>query len=230
MAKFIDLTHVFETGMPGFRMRDKSGQMTKFTAQISPFLTHAESKPNYQGNASFEITYAAFQTSLGTYLDAPRHRYEGAPDIASLALSSLIAPGIVVDGRHCHQERPLSVADLPKAELLEGRAVLINFGYDQHWGAESYFNYPYVDRDGLRYLLDSKISLFGVDTLNADCSQDLERPAHTWFLANKIHIVENLSGLAVLQNKTFRFFAIPLRVSQAAAFPVRAFAEVDSSG
>lgn len=226
MPQFIDLTQTFENGMPGFRMRDKAGKLTEFTASIRPFLTHEESRPNYQGRASFEISQASFQTSIGTYLDAPRHRHEGMGDIASLELSTLISPGVVIDARHCTPVRPLSVDDLPPAESLAGRALLINFGWDRHWGSERYYEFPYVDRPGLQYLLDARISLFGVDALNADCPQDLDRPAHTWFLKNNIHIVENLTGLDQLHDRSFRFFAIPLKVRDAAAFPIRAFAEI----
>ncbi|AQQ07512.1 cyclase [Roseibium algicola] len=227
MTRFIDLTQTFENGMPGFRMCDKAGQATEFTARIHPFLTHEESKPNYGGNASFEITEVHFQTSIGTYLDAPRHRHEGMGDIASLEISSLISHGIVIDARGCSPNTPLTAEDLPRADTLAGRAVLINFGWDRHWGAEEYYNFPYVDRRGLQHLLDSEISLFGVDALNADCPKDLERPAHTWFLKNNIHIVENLTGLEQLHGQAFRFFAIPLKVRGAAAFPIRAFAEIE---
>ena len=56
MTRIIDLSHVFADGMPGFRMRNKSGDQTEFTARIRPFLTHEQSEPSYQGKASFEIT------------------------------------------------------------------------------------------------------------------------------------------------------------------------------
>ncbi len=226
MGKFIDLTQTFEDGMPGFRMKNKDGEMTEFTAHIRPFLTHEESKPNYGGKASFEITEVSFQTSIGTYMDAPRHRHDGLGDIASLPISSLVAEGVVIDARHCDQDKPLTATDFPSTTELKGKAVLINFGWDKHWGAEAYYSFPHVDRSGLQHLQDSGISLFGVDALNADWSQDLERPAHTWFLKNGIHIVENLCGLDQLYTKSFRFFAIPLKVREAAAFPIRAFAEV----
>jgi kynurenine formamidase len=225
MSNFIDLTQPFADGMPGFRMKNSADEMTEFTARIRPFLTHEQSKPNYDGKASFEITEVSFQTSIGTYLDAPRHRHEGMDDIASLSISSLVAPGVVIDARHCTPEMPLTDEDLPAKGELTGRAVLINFGWDQYWGMEDYYSYPYVDRAGLQHLLDARIALFGVDALNADWPKDLERPAHTWFLRNRIHIVENLRGLDELYGQPFRFFAIPLKVRDAAAFPIRAFAE-----
>jgi kynurenine formamidase len=226
MASIIDLSHTFADGMPGFRMKNRDGVRTEFTARIGPFLTHEESKPNYLGKASFEITEVSFQTSLGTYLDAPRHRFPCRADIADLPLSSLILDGVVIDARHAAPDRPLSRHALPAAGLLKGKAVLVNFGWDRHWGTEQYYSYPFVERDALSYLMDAGIGLFGVDALNADNPVDLDRPAHTWFLDADIHIVENLTGLDALIDKSFRFFAIPLKVKEAAAFPVRAFAVV----
>ena len=227
MSRFVDLTQTFEDGMPGFRMKDSAGEPVEFTARIKPFLTHEESEPNYDGKASFEITEVSFQTSIGTYMDAPRHRHKGMGDIASLDISTLISPGVVIDARYCSPERPLTAEDLPPQEHLSGRAVLVNFGWDKHWGTEAYYSFPHVDRTGLQHLLDARIALFGVDALNADSIKDPERPAHTWFLRNGIHIVENLCGLERLHGEAFRFFSIPLKVREAAAFPVRAFAELE---
>ena len=95
MSKFIDLSHYFEDDMPGFRMKDKDGSYTKFTANIKPFLTHEESKPKYNGKASFEITEISFQTSIGTYLDSPYHRYTEGRDISEIEIKEVIFPGVV---------------------------------------------------------------------------------------------------------------------------------------
>lgn len=224
--KIIDLTHPIEDGMPGFRMKDGAGNVTEFTARVRPFLTHRQSLPNYQGKASFEITEVGFQTSIGTYLDAPRHRFEGRADVAALELDTLILDCVVVDATFCTPERPLARGELPPSETLRGKAVLFHFGWDRHWGTESYYRYPYVDRDAIVHLRQTGIRLFGVDTLNADNPLDLERPAHTLFLDGGIHIVENLRGLNRLLHRSCRFYAIPLPVRDAAAFPVRAFAEL----
>ena len=75
MPKFIDLSHTFEDNMPSFRMKTPDGSITQCTARIKPFLTHAQSKPNYNGKASFEITEITFQTSIGMYLGFSYHKY-----------------------------------------------------------------------------------------------------------------------------------------------------------
>lgn len=222
----IDLTHVFREAMPGTRLKDPDGRLVEFRARIRPFLTHAQSAPNYDGKAAFEITEVEFHTSVGTYMDAPRHRFEGRGDISSLALDRLVLPGVVVDARHARPGEGLTLADIALPEDLAGKAVLVNFGWDRFWGEPAYYQVPYLARDVVAHLKAAGIALYGVDALNADCTADPERPAHTWLLGDDIPIVENLTGLDRLHGRRFRFFSLPVPVEGAAAFPVRAFAEV----
>ncbi len=150
----VDLSHVFEDGMPGTRFKAESGETVELTARIRPYMTHAQSLRHYDGKASFEISDVGFQSSVGTKMDAPRHRYEGADDVASIELDRLVLDGVVIDARHAEAGQQLGWTDLEFPEHLAGRAVLVSFG------------------------------------------------------------------------QRFRFFSIPLKARDAAAFPVRAFAEV----
>ena len=222
----VDLSHVFEDGMPGVRFKGENGESVELTAHIRPYMTHAQSHRHYDGKASFEISDVAFQSSVGTKLDAPRHRFEGAADIASIALDRLVLDGVVIDARHALPGQQLGWMDLQFPEHLAGRAVLVNFDWDRHWGTETYRSHPYVSREVVTRLCQARIALFGVDCANVDSTQDVARPAHTLFLGEDILIVENLTGLSRLHGHRFRFFSIPLKARDAAAFPVRAFAEV----
>jgi kynurenine formamidase len=222
----VDLSHVFHDGMPGVLFKRESGEVVELTAHIRPFMTHAQSGWHYEGKASFEISEVAFQTSVGTKLDAPRHRFEGAEDIAALDLSRLVLDGVVIDARHATPGQQFAWDDLQFPEHLAGRAVLVNFDWDRHWGTEIYRSHPFVSRDVIDRLCDAGIALFGVDCANVDSTQNPERPAHTRFLGRGILIVENLTGLSRLHGVPFRFFSIPLKARDAAAFPVRAFAEL----
>lgn len=222
----IDLSHEFHDAMPGVRFSNQAGEIVELTAHIKPFMTHHDSTAHYRGKASFEITDVAFQTSVGTKMDAPRHRFEGAEDIADLALDRMILDAVVIDARHASPAQELGWADLTVPHQLAGKAVLVNFGWDRHWGTEIYRQHPYLAREVLSDLLQAGIALFGVDCSNADSTRDPERPAHTWFLKEGILIVENLKGLGRLHGRSCRFFSIPLKARDAAAFPVRAFAEI----
>jgi arylformamidase len=222
----IDLSHIFHDGMPGVRFKSETGEAVELTARIRPYMTHVQSRRHYEGKASFEISDVAFQTSVGTKMDAPRHRFEGAQDIASIELNQLVLDGVIIDARHAGPAQQLGWADLQFPNNIAGRAVLINFGWDRHWGTETYRSHPYVSREVVTRLCEARIALFGVDCSNVDSTHDAERPAHTLCLSQGILIVENLTSLSYLPGQRFRFFSIPLKARDAAAFPVRAFAEV----
>jgi len=224
--RFIDVSHMIENGMPGFRMKNADGTVTQYSAQVRPFLTHEQSRPFYGGRAEFEITELTLQTSIGTYLDSPYHRHRDRRDIGQIALDDVILPGVVIDARGL---APLTAYDFTLAQQsleLTGKAVLINFGWDQHWGSEAYYSYPFLSRDAITFLMDAGARLVGVDTINIDDHRDPERPTHTRLLAEDILIVENLRGLDALHRTPFTFFAVPLKVKGAAAMPLRAFAQV----
>lgn len=75
-------------------------------------------------------------------------------------------------------------------------------------------------------LIDENVGLVGVDTINIDDHRNPSRPAHTRFLDEEIFIVENMTGLDSLHGESFRLFAVPLKPTQTAAMPIRAFAEL----
>jgi arylformamidase len=223
---FIDLSHDFEEGMPGFRLKDPQGNVTQFSAHIRPFLTHEQTRPNYNGLAEFEITEISFQTSIGTYLDSPYHRYPDRRDISQIRLEEVILPGVVIDVRGRQPLEAVGPDVLPQGLNLSGLAVLFNFGWDQYWGQEAYHTYPFIGQDLIERLETLSVRLVGVDTINVDDSRNPARPAHSRFLRRDILVLENMTNLSALLGKSFRLFAVPLKAKKAAAMPVRAFAEV----
>ncbi|MCB0170217.1 MAG: cyclase family protein, partial [Anaerolineae bacterium] len=166
------------------------------------------------------------QTSVGTYLDAPYHRYPDGRDISQIRLEEVILPGLVVDVRGSGPFEAVGPEVLPFGLNLAGKAVLFNFGWDRYWGTEAYQAYPFISPVLIETLLQAEVKLVGVDTVNIDNSRYLSRPAHSQFLQRDILIVENLTGLDQLHGCEFRFFAVPIKGKKVAAMPVRAFAEI----
>jgi kynurenine formamidase len=221
---FIDLSHDFADGMPGFSLR-RNGEVKQFTASVRPFLTHDMSAPFYDGKASFEITEVRFQTSIGTYLDSPRHRWPDRRDIASLRLDEVVLPGVRVDVPDANPNECIGLDRLSLPDDVSGKAVLVRFGWAGYWGMPAYEEYPFLGLDVLEALIERGAKLLGVDTFNVDTRTNPERPAHSELLARDILIVENLRGLELLPAHGFRFFAVPIKAVGAAAMTVRAFAE-----
>lgn len=222
---FIDLSHDFADGMPGFSLK-RDGETRQFTARIRPFVTHAQSAPFYQGKASFEITEMTFQTSIGTYLDSPRHRWEERRDISGLTLDEVILPGVCVTIDDAKPSERVGLRRLALPDDVRGKAVIFRFGWDRYWGREEYEEYPFLDVDVIEALIAGGAGMVGVDTFNVDTRADPARPAHSLLLARDILIVENLKGLDRLPADGFRFYAIPIKAVGAAAMPVRAFAQI----
>jgi kynurenine formamidase len=234
MSPFVDLSHLFEDGMPGFEARLPDGSTLRCTARIRPLITHEHSRRSFGGKAEFELTEMSFQSSIGTYIDAPYVRHRDRRDVGALQIEELVLPGIMVDLSHLAAGAGATVEDLARGAGgrldIAGKAVLCRFGWDRLWGKQAYFDaYPFLSRPALRHLIEGGARLVGVDTWNVDDNGDIERPAHTWLLERDIFIVENLCNLAALGRSTFRFFAVPIKARGAASMPIRAFAEVESA-
>ena len=167
-----------------------------------------------------------FQSTIGTYIDSPYHRYPEGKDISEIPLEDLIVPGIVIDARGHKPFEQIEKNILPPVEKLRGKAVLFCFGWDAHWGKEEYYSYPFISRECVRILIDAGVRMAGVDAINIDDTHDPERPAHSWLLKEGIFVVENLCNLDKLIGKEFRFFAIPVKGKKVAAMPIRAFGEI----
>lgn len=228
MDTFVDLSHAIADGMPGFRMTDEDGETVEYTARVEPFLTHEESARYYADGVSFEITELQLQTSVGTYLDAPAHRYPGGRDIADVAIEEVVAEGIVVDATGHAAGEAVGPEVLPDDVDLEDRAVLVQFGWDEHWGTEQYYEYPSLEPAAIDRLIDRGARLVGVDALNVDDADDPTRPAHSRLLDAEVFVLENLRNLDAVAGRPFRLFAVPLRAEGAVAMPVRAFAAIDT--
>jgi arylformamidase len=86
----------------------------------------------------------------------------------------------------------------------------VNTGWDQYWNSEMYFeNPPYLTQDSAQYLIDCRVKLVGIDSMNIDNTQGKSRPVHSLLLQEEIPIVEHLCCLDQLPDEGFTFTAIP---------------------
>ena len=192
---------------------------------IRDHLSRADSRRHYAPGTEFHIARIEMVANTGTYLDAPSHRFDGRSDLAELPLASLAdLDGVVL--RPEREGRAIGGEALGSADL-RGKAVLVETGWDRHFGTPAYFTgHPFLTREAARRLADGGAALVGIDSLNVDDTADGARPAHTILLDAGIPIVEHLTGLAALPGSGFRFFAVPPRIRGMGTFPVRAFALV----
>jgi kynurenine formamidase len=223
LRRVVDLSHVVEHGMdtyPGL-----PGPV------IEDHLSRAASRERYAPGTEFQIGRITLVANTGTYVDVPFHRFDGGADLSEVPLSRLVdlrGEAVTVDvTRHGRAIGPGVFEGLH----VEGRAVLVHTGWDRHWGTPAYAGaeHPFLSASAVRWLVERRPALVGIDSVNVDDMADLTRPAHTVLLRAEIPICEHMAGLAELVGREFRFHAAPVAVSGMGTFPVRAYALLAAS-
>ena len=213
----IDLSHDIEHGMVTYKGMP--------APTIADWLSRDASRARYTPGTTFQIGKIDLLANTGTSIDAPFHRYEGAPDIAGYALETVAnVPALVVRATQ-RTGRALDASRFAGLNV-KGKAVLVHTGWDAHWRTDRYAGgeHPFLTRDAAEALVAAGARLVGIDSLNIDDDKDGTRPAHTLLLGAGIAIVEHMTNLAAVPNEGFRFFAAPPKVKGMGSFPVRAFA------
>ena len=217
----VDLSHTIRAGLvtyPGLP-----------APTISDHLTREASRDVYAAGTEFAIGAITMVGNTGTYIDSPFHRYADGADLAGLDLNTLVdLPAIVVHRRDV-AARAVGADELPD-DIEAGCAVLIDTGWDRHFGTADYaVDAPFLSEVATELLVSRGVALVGIDSVNIDDASPESagrRPVHTALLGNGIHVVEHLTNLAALPARGARFTAVPPRVEGFGTFPVRAYATI----
>ena len=217
-SKLIDLSHTIENGLITYKGLP--------APVICDYLSREDSKKNYAEGTSFQIGKIEMVSNTGTYIDCPFHRYADGQDLNDTPLEHLAElKGIIL--RVPYSERMAIDVDCFKGLDLEGKAVLVNTGWDVHWSTEKYFkDHPFLTENAADYLKECKVCLVGIDSHNIDDTGTNTRPVHTILLGNGILIVEHLCNLSAIPDENFIFSAIPPKFKGVGTFPVRAIARL----
>src|SRR2546421_13078603 len=124
MPRFVELSHKIVPGMQTYPGLPEP--------QVDVVVDYESSRQRYQGQAEFYIASLHLCGNTGTYVDAPRHRYRDATDLAGLALERLADLAIViVDATRAGR----AIREAAFHELqLKARAVLVRTEFSEGWG------------------------------------------------------------------------------------------------
>ncbi|MDT5061072.1 MAG: arylformamidase [Acidobacteriota bacterium] len=213
--QLVDVSHTVEHGMITYKGLP--------APVICDYLSREESRKHYAGGAEFQIGKIEMVANTGTYLDSPFHRYRDGKDLSQLSLNTIAnLEGIVVRA-DSSLGQAIDVSSFHNLDLKD-KAVLVQTGWDAHWGSDQYFEgNPFLTRAAAQHLADAGAKLVGIDSLNIDDTRNLSRPAHSILLRSDIPIVEHLCNLGALPREGFKFFAVPVKLKGMGTFPVRAF-------
>ena len=178
--------------------------------------------------------YIDMESHISTHIEAPSHfvpvRHPGkkGEDISELALMKFFGMAVLVDCKNLPAKTPIGKEVLEKFEIKENDIVLV--GRCPYQGEDR----CYVVKEGVEYLLQKKIKMFGVDDTVFPENPLINRPrdlnkyfTHDLMLSNGIPIIEGLANLGELKQSRFLFFGFPAKMGGLESFPIRALAIED---
>ena len=152
----------------------------------------------------------------GAHADAPMHYAAGGAAVGTLDLAPFLGPCRVI---HCLNAGPL-VEPRHLAHALENLPprVLIRTA---PCASQEWTSFTALDPDSIAMLATKNIVLVGIDTPSVDPSNSQTLPAHQQLHRLKLRVLENLV-LDDVPEGDYELIALPLKLTQADASPVRA--------
>jgi arylformamidase len=189
----------------------------------TPF--HFELKWKMAEGATVNVGAVEMGVHNGTHADAPFHFEQGADTIERMPLEIYLGDAVVVDLTkqfESDRTRQITVADIESCsdalELAPRLLVKTNV-----WKDSKVFPgwIPVIAPDVPEWLRKRKVKLIGLDLPSVDSIDAKKLVNHYALAAARIAIVESLE-LSAIEPGTYHFSALPLRISDGDASPVRA--------
>lgn len=205
-------------------IRTMSKQLVDLSVPIN------EQTPVYPGDPSTQIKpagdltrdgycdhYISIGTHAGTHIDAPMHMLDGGQPLDKVPIDRFVGRGVVVDVTGGFEA-------VKEADLQTGDIVLLRTGMSDKYYDPVYFeDYPAMSEEIAQHLVDAKVKMVGVDACSVDNQDGF--PIHKLLLGGNVLIIENLTNLDELVDKTFTVYALPLNLGIDGS-PARVIAEL----
>jgi len=222
--EIVDLGHDYFVGMPNI-----AGLAVNFWAVET--IDHTQKISD--GKLGIESKMILIPEHCGTHFDAPRHFDKEGLSVDKVPLEQMILPGHLLDLTHKKNGEAITPEDLMEAEEKTGRkigpgaATIVWCGVDGDWGEPDFhLDRPYVPVPTAEWLVERDITIFCTDLIGMDDPSEWWWPTHGTWLKNGICMVQQLCNLDQLEGKDFLFIALPLKMREGTACPVRPIALV----
>jgi len=181
------------------------------------------------GTEGFHVQRISMGSQTGTHVDAPWHFAEGGLRIDEVPLERFICRLVLADLRGLSPRASIGWDRLAALPLGPDAALVLQTGWDAHWGTDGYFDHPYLDAEACAKVLGTGVRTFGLDAPNLDETR-FDRPAADGFACHRLIaplggvIVENLCNLDALGSGPYQLSVLPVRLGGAGGAPCRAVA------
>ena len=189
---------------------------------------------DYPGGLGQIVRGVHMRLHAGSHIDAPSHMLKGGLDMHQVPLEAFIGDAVVADIRHRGGMEAITIADLEKAVgdvLQPGDRVLlrtdVNETYDgsPEWIARS----PYIDPPAIDWMGENGVSLVGFDFYHGNGPREASPTYSTSHHCADAGVLTMpyIRNLGAISKRRFTLIALPLKVIDVEASPVRAVALED---
>lgn len=227
MTEIIDLSQEIFTGMPVFPGLPE--------VKITMHVSHEE----WDGITDSDVVSPGVNRlemgeHSGTHVDGINHmaRQYREQSIDTMPLTTFYTEGLCLDLSHKGLLDLIETADLEGAlveaslEIKPGDTVLLYTDhYRRSFGTDDWYKGPGVSTDAARWLGESGIAAFGVETLSPGVRGVSNKQVHHICGELGFTHYENMVNLYQLVGRgRFRFIGLPLKIRGGTGSPVRAVA------
>lgn len=152
----------------------------------------------------------------GTHIDAPLHMVDNGNTIDQMDLMKYYGICKVFDLTYV--ETAIYKKDIVDLSIEENDIIIFKTknSYDTTYNSQ----FVYIEEDAAQYLVDKKIKTIGIDAMSVERDKK-NHPTHKILLGANIGVIEDLQ-LKEIVEKQYLLVALPLKINQAEASPVRA--------
>lgn len=203
------------------------GQEVNFKLELD--LREArESMPelNYDDSIWYKIGYVTMCTHNGTHIENPYHHLEDGMDFVDMPVSRLIGNLVLMDFSHKKIGESISLDEVKKydKDIKAGDIVFMKTGLDKIFRTERWAEYPYLDIEAIKWLIEKKIGCLGTDSAGIEDNLGFNQPGHVTLFKGNIPLVESLTNLDKVETGKYMVFILPLPMVKVDASPVRVVA------
>jgi kynurenine formamidase len=234
-ARFIDLTHAFESGIP-----------------------HAEDMPDENSRLIYDFDTDGFRAHVyefagqwGTHMDPPSHYIRDGASIDAISVDQMLLPLAVLDIRDRvadDHDYAAAVGDLEEWEVRNGRLpegcfVALRSGWSERWPSGAWMqnkdatgvsHFPGWSMELMRFLVEErKMAACGHETTDTDPGRFVsaeEFLAETYILEQGRYQIEMLASLDEVPETGSIISCTTPKPRGGSGFPARAFAICPESG
>jgi len=184
-------------------------------------LFYSKMISSLENGDDFNLSEVSMSSHIGTHIDFPLHFYKDGKSSSDYEACDLILDSVVIE---VVDRKRITESDLDNINIEEGSAVLFKTDNSISGSAKNgqySKDYVYLDKSAAQVLVTRGVSLVGIDYNTIDGSDCVGYPVHNELLKNGILILEGIC-LSEINAGKYKLFAMPLKVVNLEASPVRA--------